>query len=260
MGAHGVLFLLFEGGQFIWPGIALGHRRPAIIHDQEVILETLALKPLILSIDGLLTEDETTRVIESSRPHMGPSKVTMADHDKGKGDLEFRTSTTYWLHSRDEWLKNIDRRVGNLTRTNLNAQESVQVLRYEASQYYGAHLDYTDRRFYGKDIAHMKRQRGTYKNRMATVFWYLSDVPPGPLNRSGATNFPRAGGLAHPVSTRACDSGLHVQPKRGRGIVFYSLAPDGFGDEYSLHASCPVEGAVEKWAANKWVWNMNFYT
>lgn len=27
--------------------------------------------------------------------------------------------------------------------------------------------------------------------------------------------------------------GLHVQPKRGRGIVFYSLQPDGFGDEFS---------------------------
>lgn len=141
-----------------------------------------------------------------------------------------------------------------------------QVLWYEATQYYGAHLDYTDRRFYG-DRAHMQRQQGTYKNRLATVFWYLSDVPGGALNRSGATNFPRFGGvdaagrpvgLPHPISTRACDSGLHVLPKRGRGIVLYSLQPDGFGDEYSLHASCPVEGEVEKWAANKWVWNMRF--
>lgn len=201
------IFLLFEGGQFIWPGIELGYQRHVVIHDRAVVLETVALQPLILSIDGLLSDDETSLVISSSEKHMAPSQVTMADHDKGKADLEFRTSTTYWLHSRTSWLQNIDLRVSNLTRTSINAQESVQVLRYEPSQYYGAHLDYTDRKFYAKDRAHMERQQGTYKNRMATVFWYLSDVAGGPLNRSGVTNFPRAGGLPHPRSTRSCDSG-----------------------------------------------------
>eukprot|EP01052_Picozoa_sp_SAG31_P049022 SAG31_NODE_10542_length_1126_cov_1.765336_1_plen_209_part_00 len=207
MNTGSAIFLLFEGGQFIWPGVEVGHRRPVLIHDRQMVLETLSLQPLILSIDGLLSDEETSLVISNSVAHMAPSKVTMADHDKGKAHQEFRTSTTYWLHSHTSWLQNIDRRVSNLTRTRLDAQESVQVLRYEATQHYGAHLDYTDRQFYWRDHAHMERQQGTYKNRMATVFWYLSDVTGGPFNRSGATNFPRAGGLPHPRSTRACDSG-----------------------------------------------------
>ena len=67
--------------------------------------------------------------------------------------------------------------------------------------------------------------KGTYENRMATVFWYLSDVESG-----GSTHFPRAGGLAHPPTTRGCKgAGRHVTPRAGRGIVFYSLTPDGFG-------------------------------
>ena len=42
-------------------------------------------------------------------------------------------------------------------------------------------------------------------------------------------------------------------------IIFYSLMPDGNGDELSQHTACPL-GAGEgerkiKWSANKWVWN-----
>ena len=97
----------------------------------------------------------------------------------------------------------------------------------------------------------MQHMKGTYENRMATVFWYLSDVTVG-----GSTYFPRAGGLPHPASTRDCNGpGLHVQPKAGRGIVFYSLKPDGFGDEFSLHAACPPGEGQTKFAANKWVHN-----
>lgn len=67
---------------------------------------------------------------------------------------------------------------------------------------------------------------------------YLSDVEEG-----GSTYFPRAGGLKHPRNTRDCDGpGLHVQPRAGRGIVFYSLMPDGFGDEcVVLFQSSPLK-------------------
>jgi len=43
---------------------------------------------------------------------------------------------------------------------------------------------------------------------------------------------------------------------KGKVIVFYSLKPDGSGDAYSLHSACPVKEGL-KWAANKWVWNVN---
>lgn len=71
----------------------------------------------------------------------------------------------------DQWIKTIDRRVGNLTRTPLHFQEAVQVLRYQQGQYYGAHLDYTNRLNYAKNRQKMDHMKGTYENRMATVFW-----------------------------------------------------------------------------------------
>jgi prolyl 4-hydroxylase len=87
------------------------------------------------------------------------------------------------------------------------------------------------------------------KNRLATVFWYLSDVPKG-----GETLFPREGKAPHPMSVTDCSVGLKVKPVRGKVIIFYSMTPEGGFDEYSLHAACPVEEGI-KWAANKWVWN-----
>jgi hypothetical protein len=50
-------------------------------------------------------------------------------------------------------------------------QEAVQVLRYQPGQYYGAHLDYTNRLNYGQNLQKMQHMKGTYENRMATVFW-----------------------------------------------------------------------------------------
>ena len=41
--AHGGLFLMFEGGQFIWPGIEKGYRRELKIYDRELTIETLEL-------------------------------------------------------------------------------------------------------------------------------------------------------------------------------------------------------------------------
>ena len=97
------------------------------------------------------------------------------------------------------------------------------------------------------------------KTRLVTVFWYMSDV-----NLGGETNFPDAVGFkpiqdANVHST--CRNGLRVKPQEGKVIVFYSLLPDGTGDEKSLHGACPV-GHGRKWAANKWVWNkpLNHYT
>ena len=70
----------------------------------------------------------------------------------------------------------------------------------------------------------------------------------------------KAGGLSHPRDNLGCepDRGVHVQPKRGRGMMFYNLLPDGWGDKYSMHTACPIKNNAQKWAANKWVRNEPF--
>ena len=46
-----------------------------------------------------------------------------------------------------------------------------------------------------------------------------------------------------------------MHPEKGKVIIFYSLGPDGNGDELSQHAACPLQSGT-KWSANKWVWNL----
>ena len=92
------------------------------------------------------------------------------------------------------------------------------------------------------------------KNRLSTVFWYMSDVKSG-----GETNFPRFNGSPPPRDTKSCNVGLNVKPKKGKVIIFHNMLPDGSLDPLSLHAGCSVtEG--EKWSANKWIWNKPYST
>jgi hypothetical protein len=50
--------------------------------------------------------------------------VTMNDADRkaGKKNSDFRTSETYWMHSSTDWIKEVDKRVANLTRTPVGYQ------------------------------------------------------------------------------------------------------------------------------------------
>ena len=69
-----------------------------------------------------------------------------------------------------------------------------------------------------------------YKNRLITVFWYMSDVAKG-----GETVFPRSGGLPQPRDFKDCETGIKVAPKKRSTIIFYSLLPSGELDPFSLH-------------------------
>jgi prolyl 4-hydroxylase len=87
--------------------------------------------------------------------------------------------------------------------------------------------------------------------RVATVFFYLSDVESG-----GETIFFREGGREQPRDLSDCsdENGLKVPPRAGKVIIFYSLNFGGDLDRFSLHGGCPV-GTGVKWSGNKWLWN-----
>jgi len=217
------VLLLFLGGRFIYPGIQINHERKVFAHDKMITLKTLSLQPLVYAVDAFLEKEECKHIIERSAPNM--KKIS-----------ESRTFSTYLLSAKDDLkLLNIDERVANLTRTPLHYHEQVQVQQYNHGQQYESQLDYKK-----------------WKNRLATVFWYLSDV-----NLGGEMNFPSAVGF-EPIDDEnvasECSTGLRVKPREGKVILFYSLLPDGTGDKTSLHGECPV-GHGQKWAANKWIWN-----
>ncbi|THF96522.1 hypothetical protein TEA_025153 [Camellia sinensis var. sinensis] len=83
---------------------------------------------------------------------------------------------------------------------------------------------------------------------IASFLLYLSSVEEG-----GETMFPFENGLNLDANYdyRKC-VGLKVKPRRGDGLLFYSLFPNGTIDSASIHGSCPVN-LGEKWVATKWI-------
>ena len=257
------LSLAFEGGQFIWPGIAIGFTRVVNVTSprsgwrRTLTLQTLAMVPLVLSVSSFLEVSECEHIIEFSTPHMAASGVSLMDKDKGKEASEWRTSSTFFMHSQSsQQLQEIDWRVASVTRLPRSHQEDLQVLRYEKTQRYVSHHDFFAPHLYKESPDTMHLIQGGHRNRLVTVFWYMTNVEAG-----GTTYFPRAQGHSglprgRAVDFSSCDPdvGLHVAPQQGKIILFYSMKPDGSFSDESLHGGCPVVNGT-KWAANKWVWN-----
>ncbi|KAJ0406703.1 hypothetical protein P43SY_004528 [Pythium insidiosum] len=249
--ANRVVFL-FEGGQFIWPGIKIGHKTIVrnVTGKGDLVLETLSMIPLVFSVEEFLKDEEIDVILDLSLEHLKPSGVTHMDGHEDRPATEWRTSTTYFLSSkRHELVQQIDRRTEDLVKVPMAHMEDVQVLRYEETQKYDQHTDYFPPEHHRNSPEVLKMIEHGYKNRMITVFWYMSDVA-----RGGHTIFPRAGGKPMPSSTKDCSKGLKVPPQKRKVIVFYSMLPNGESDPMSLHGGCPVEEGI-KYSGNKWVWN-----
>ena len=256
---HGMV-LLFEGGNWIIPGIRIGFKRQvdvltgypssaATATETNLQIETLSMQPLVLSVKNFISETECDHIQNLSAPGMEYSQVSLMDKDKGRPASDFRTSQSFFLKANDEIMHALEERTASLTRVPKTHQEHTQVLRYGHTEKYDAHLDWFDPELYQQDANTLRMIDNGKRNRLATVFWYLSDVEEG-----GHTIFPRFNGAPQPWVFDDCTKGLKVKPEKGKVIVFYSLLPNGEGDPLSLHGACPVEKGT-KWAANKWVWN-----
>ena len=80
------MFLVLQGGQWVWPGVCRGYRRDISLGDgQNATLETLCLHPLVLSVNGFLTTEECDYIKRHADPDMRYSEVTLMDHDKVGG-------------------------------------------------------------------------------------------------------------------------------------------------------------------------------
>lgn len=258
------MVIITQGGNWMWPGVREGFQRTielappssnngATTSDvsHNITIETLSLKPLVLSIEGFLSEKECDYIMEKAGPAMQYSDVKLKDADVGRAASDWRTSQSTFLSARgDSILEEIEHRTASLTGVPRNHQEYVQVLRYGPSEKYDSHHDYFDPKAYKSDKSTLNLIEHGKKNRYATVFWYLTDV-----NDGGHTIFPRAGGLPPLRDHSDCSRGLKVKPQKGKVIIFYSLDASGAMDPLSVHGACPVGEDNVKWAANKWIWN-----
>mmetsp|Transcript_35437 Transcript_35437/g.77715 ORF Transcript_35437/g.77715 Transcript_35437/m.77715 type:complete len:498 (+) Transcript_35437:99-1592(+) len=261
------MVIIMEGGSWTWPGVRIGFTRTIDLYSimpgppgtrlggeekkRTAEIETLSLKPLVVSVKGFIEPDECDYIQEEAGPHMRYSGVSLMDKDKGRPASDWRTSQSTFLHATNDTpvLYEIEQRTASLTRIPRQNQEDTQVLRYGHSEKYDAHHDFFNPELYQSSPGTLELIENGRRNRQATVFWYLSDVAKG-----GETVFPRFGGAPQPHDFKDCTKGLRVRPEKGKVIIFYDLLPNGKMDDLSLHGGCPVIDGV-KWAANKWVWN-----
>ena len=83
----GSVFLIIEGGQFVRPGVRIGHRQTVDLGpDGTVEMETLSLTPLVFAVDNFTSPEECTQVIDVARSKMFNSPVAKMDADVGKDD------------------------------------------------------------------------------------------------------------------------------------------------------------------------------
>jgi len=135
--------LVYEGGQFIWPGVKKDFLRPVNLYsimpmgdktdhpDQVVILRTFSLHPLVFVVENFLSPEECDYIQKVAEPTMEYSGVVLRDDDHGRPASDFRTSQSTFVKSKgDPTLLDLEFRTASLVRVPRQHQEDVQVLRY----------------------------------------------------------------------------------------------------------------------------------
>jgi len=256
-----------ELGVWIWPPVRVGfeHVAEGVDGDAPKVLRTLSLRPVIFEVSDFIQPSECEEVMRLGKMQgLTESKGVMqsADLKKGTAAKEFRTSKQAWLHNQQAGsVKRLDGRTANLTRVPASHNEAVQVLRYDEGNYYHGHMDWAELELYRDQRELWLSHHYGHNDRLATLFWYLNDVPDG-----GETIFLKHGqticptyeqrncpGAPEPDMTSCSKGGLKVRPTRGTVILWYNYHPSGRGDRNALHMGCPVGPGLVKWSGNKWI-------
>ena len=251
----GTLYLV-EGGNFVWPGIRVGHNRTLTLEDgQAVVLTTRSLIPKVFTVRGVggptLTPKEREWVIGQAEPSLGASKV-QAKAGRTQTQSSVRSSSQVRIAS-GSWssvVSAIEGRAHGILRVPSTHGEPLQVVRYRTGELYQHHTDYF-RPAQAQDpamAAMLSDPTGRPRNRLATLLWSVTSPPDG-----GETHFPYShvnepSASAQRREGALCDGrGLTLAPVQGEATLFYSLRADGAVDSFSQHAGCPSETGV-KWA------------
>ncbi|KAL4318107.1 hypothetical protein GQ457_18G016070 [Hibiscus cannabinus] len=202
--------------------------------------QVLSWRPRAYYFPNFATAEQCERVIKMAKVNLRPSGLALRKGETEENTKETRTSSgTFLSASQDKTgtLNFIEKKIAKVTSIPQSHGESFNILRYEIGQKYDCHYDSFNPSEYGPQSS----------QRVASFLLYLSDVEEG-----GETMFPfendkRVKGYNY----RQC-VGLKIKPRRGGGLLFYSLFLNGTIDPASLHGSCPVIKG-EKWVATKWI-------
>jgi prolyl 4-hydroxylase len=201
-------------------------------------LKVESVTPCVFTIENILSPDECDQLVKLAlQQGLHGSTVYSGNLDKQQRDLNTRSSMNTWLaRTTAELTDQIYRRAAAILGLDesllqppvdgerLHAHvaslaESLQVVRYKRGQEYTAHHDFV----------YPRQKHRLQPTRFATLLLYLNDDYTG-----GQTVFPRA------VNAHYHD-GISIEPKKGKGVLFYNVLPDGNVDDLSQHSSKPVE-------------------
>ncbi|KAJ8546014.1 hypothetical protein K7X08_018597 [Anisodus acutangulus] len=205
--------------------------------------QVLSWFPRALYFPNFATIEQCQGIIKMAKAELKPSSLALRKGETAENTKGIRTSSGMFISASEDKtgiLDLIEEKIAKATMIPRTHGEAFNVLRYEIGQSYHSHYDAFDPSQYGPQ----KSQR------VASFLLYLSEVEEG-----GETMFPFESGqnMDANYDFRKC-IGLKVKPRRGDGLLFYSLFPNGTIDPTSLHGSCPVIRG-EKWVATKWIRN-----
>lgn len=207
--------------------------------------------PRAFEIDNFLSQTEVDHIMYLTTGMKLHRSTTAGGSDRDASrdsTASTRTSLNTWVYrEKDTIVDTIYRRAADLLRideallrprskdeyphmkNSKSLAEALQLVHYDVGQEYTAHHDFGYADFSNK----------AQPARFATLLLYLNEGMEG-----GATQFPRYVNAENP-------QGLHVEPKVGKAVLFYSQLPDGNMDDWSHHAALPVKKG-EKWLMNLW--------
>jgi prolyl 4-hydroxylase len=190
-------------------------------------------KPMIATLDGVVTPEECAQLVELARPRLAPS--TVADARTGKDVVTARRTSMgmFFRPKENELIARLDRRFAEVAALPVENGEGLQILQYAVGAQFPPHFDFVQ-------PSNKANQESIARSgqRVSTLIAYLNDVEDG-----GETAFPTAG--------------CTVFPRQGRAVYFEYANSRGQVDPRTLHAGRPVLRG-EKWIATKWMRERRF--
>mmetsp|Transcript_5280 Transcript_5280/g.13286 ORF Transcript_5280/g.13286 Transcript_5280/m.13286 type:complete len:358 (-) Transcript_5280:471-1544(-) len=210
-------------------------------------IEPISWYPRAFHMHNIMSPEECDKVLAIAKPRM--QRSTVIDSVTGQSKVDpIRTSEQTFLN-RGHWpiVTTIEERLARFTYLPAYHGEDLQVLKYQFGQKYDAHHDVGE--IDSKSGAQLAAEGG---HRVATILLYLSDVEEG-----GETAFPDSDWIDPAMGSsqtwsECAEDHVAIHPKKGDGLLFWSITPEGKIDPQSMHAGCPVIKGI-KWTATKWI-------
>ncbi|KAF4320598.1 hypothetical protein G195_005605 [Phytophthora kernoviae 00238/432] len=144
-----IVHVLLDFQLWQWPGIKKGYK---YVLEDGVTLTVVGINPKVLDVKYFLTQEEADKVIELGLPNLDRSKV---DSNNSSVVSKFRTSHTAFLPD-NHFTRDFRTRSARVARLpSATFSERLQLVRYNAGEFYRKHLDTFDsREFLPKAASH----------------------------------------------------------------------------------------------------------